>query len=1041
MRHLTLLEQILASTSPGPFFKPDAIHPPAPSRPRVRVIAFYVPRLHPFPENSTSWGFTEWMNVAKALPRFVGHVQPRLPIVGFYDPQNLDVIREQAKLARRYGVGGFCFHYYWCNGHRPLETPLNLLLADPSIALPFCINWTNGNWTRRLDGLESDLGQSYSPQDDTNFARGLVPIVRDPRYIRVNGRPLIVICSPTLLPEPVATMRRWRAEFARAGVGNPYIAMIQSFDALDPRLYGVDAATELPPHKLAVTPRINNELSILDPNFEGHVIDYGEVARHAMSLPAPPFKLFRGVSPGWDNEARRPGRGFTLANSTPVIYGDWLAAACASAVAENENPDERIVFVNAWNEWAEGAYLEPDSHFGYAYLAETARALSSLDEITPRRTADGDLRIALVSHNAYRYGAQLNALAITRSLAIDLKVSLNVLLGGPGELTPEFEALAPTEIVPGNFTDQGAWTDAARRLAASGVTAVICNTLVSARAIGPLRQAGLRIVQLVHELPTLIQQYGLTVAARDAAAHAAVIVFPCSYVRDRFIEIAGPIRNRTLLRHQGIYLRGISPTERRSQRAATRRALGIGDDRRVVLGVGSGDMRKGLDLWPNLARKVLNTCPDAVLLWVGHVEPSVRPWLEHDLRTAGIEDRLLLPGEFENMAGIYAAADVYALTSREDPFPSAVLEAMASGLPIVVFENSGGIVELVRNAGGISVPYLDVEAMARELASLLCDSAAASEIGASMARSIGSKFDFAHYCADVLALAVPPELSVSVVVPNYNYGRYLRQRLESIWAQRVTIRQIILLDDASTDDSEAVMVALARESPLPIRIVRNEVNSGSVSRQWARGVSLAECDLVWIAEADDFADPDFLKEVLPTFEDPEVVLSYTESRIVNAEGEVTSPNYLHYVADISATRWTSDFRAPGPVEVATALAIKNTIPNASAVVFRRDALSFVLHNYLDEMASYRNAADWLCYIRLLSRGGKLAFTAHALNNHRRHISGVTVSAADQRHLDEITAMQDLAASLVPVQAETRASARQYRIDVANYFRFLSAETV
>jgi hypothetical protein len=393
------------------------------------------------------------------------------------------------------------------------------------------------------------------------------------------------------------------------------------------------------------------------------------------------------------------------------------------------------------------------------------------------------------------------------------------------------------------------------------------------------------------------------------------------------------------------------------------------------------------------------------------------------------------------MAGIYAAADVYALTSREDPFPSAVLEAMASGLPIVVFENSGGIVELVRNAGGISVPYLDVEAMARELASLLCDSAAASEIGASMARSIGSKFDFAHYCADVLALAVPPELSVSVVVPNYNYGRYLRQRLESIWAQRVTIRQIILLDDASTDDSEAVMVALARESPLPIRIVRNEVNSGSVSRQWARGVSLAECDLVWIAEADDFADPDFLKEVLPTFEDPEVVLSYTESRIVNAEGEVTSPNYLHYVADISATRWTSDFRAPGPVEVATALAIKNTIPNASAVVFRRDALSFVLHNYLDEMASYRNAADWLCYIRLLSRGGKLAFTAHALNNHRRHISGVTVSAADQRHLDEITAMQDLAASLVPVQAETRASARQYRIDVANYFRFLSAETV
>ena len=210
----------------------------------------------------------------------------------------------------------------------------------------------------------------------------------------------------------------------------------------------------------------------------------------------------------------------------------------------------------------------------------------------------------------------------------------------------------------------------------------------------------------------------------------------------------------------------------------------------------------------------------------------------------------------DDLSGVYVAADAFVLTSREDPFPSVVVEAMASGLPTVVFQDSGGIVDLVSDAGGVTVPYLDVDAMAGALGRILQDPVAAAAMGVTLAARIAADFDYRDYGADLIALARGG--SVSVVVPNFNYGRHLRQRMESIWRQTIPIGELIILDDGSTDDSAAVIAELMRESPIPVSLVSNDVNSGSVSRQWARGVAAARGALVWIAEADDFADPDFL---------------------------------------------------------------------------------------------------------------------------------------------------------------------------------------
>jgi lipopolysaccharide biosynthesis protein len=376
-----LLNQIKANISPSDGYVAEGDASPALPHPLVRLIAYYLPQFHPIAENDAWWGkgFTDWTNVTKALPRFEGHYQPRLPgEFGFYDLRLPDILRRQAKLARRYGIEGFCFHYYWFGGKRLLETPLNMLLSQPDIDLPFCVNWANENWSRRWDGKDQEvlIAQQHSPEDDIAFAKSLEPLFRDPRYIKIDGRPLMMVYRPDILPDATSTVKRWRAHFVEAGLGNPYIVMAQTTDD-DPRHYGMDAAAGFPPHRCGSEgDRINRSLKVLDPQYLGRVKDYSVMAAASLSNRPQEFKLFPGVCPNWDNEARRPNRGRCFHGSSPEKYGGWLAGACSNAL--HMERDERIVFINAWNEWAEGAYLEPDRHFGYAYLAKTASVLNHL---------------------------------------------------------------------------------------------------------------------------------------------------------------------------------------------------------------------------------------------------------------------------------------------------------------------------------------------------------------------------------------------------------------------------------------------------------------------------------------------------------------------------------------------------------------------------------------------------------------------------------------------------------------------------------------
>jgi len=347
----------------------------------VRTIAFHLPQFHANPDNDRWWGagFTEWTNVTRALPNYRGHYQPHLPAdLGFYDLANPETLKRQAELAGRYGVSGFCHYFYWFSGgRRVLEKPLEPLLDSQEGDFPFCLCWANENWTRTWDGQERDvlLAQTYETGDAQALIADMAPYLARPNYIRVNGKPLVLIYRPGLLPDAPAWAKAWRDHCRKAGLGEIYLAFVESFEnawaKTDPRSLGFDASVEFPPSGAGAL--IHPPGPLYNARFEGRVNDYRTLVRRYLEQEPPAHTRFRGVMPSWDNTARRQDGGWVYQHATPGAFQAWLEATFEETRRQNFG-DERIVFVNAWNEWAEGAHLEPDQRFGHGWLEAVRNA-------------------------------------------------------------------------------------------------------------------------------------------------------------------------------------------------------------------------------------------------------------------------------------------------------------------------------------------------------------------------------------------------------------------------------------------------------------------------------------------------------------------------------------------------------------------------------------------------------------------------------------------------------------------------------------------
>jgi lipopolysaccharide biosynthesis protein len=375
-------------------------HPGAP-----RCIAYYLPQFHPVPENDEWWGkgFTEWTNTAKAKPLFRGHYQPHVPAdLGFYDLRSPETREDQAQLAREYGVEAFCYYHYWFgNGRRLLERPFNEVLESGKPDLPFCLCWANETWTGVWHGVPNKIliEQTYpGVRDFEAHFQTLLPAFRDDRYLKVDGQPVFAVYNPLDIPDPKAFTNLWRSLARRAGLegihfvgveNEPWVPSDSGFDAATPHIVHLARATDGPGWASSLKYHFRKTLKRppLLFSYEKAIRSFG-LKENAKE------NVYPCVIPNWDNTARSGMRGLILHGSTPELFRSHLRQIFHQIAGKP--PQQRLVFIKSWNEWAEGNHLEPDLKFGRSYLEvlkdEIARAASV--SATPEESEAFQLRRA-----------------------------------------------------------------------------------------------------------------------------------------------------------------------------------------------------------------------------------------------------------------------------------------------------------------------------------------------------------------------------------------------------------------------------------------------------------------------------------------------------------------------------------------------------------------------------------------------------------------------------------------------------------------------
>ena len=348
----------------------------------VKAIAFYLPQFYTFELNDKHWGrgFTEWTNVTKAIPHFIGHRQPQLPIdVGFYNLEHDDVMYRQIELAKMYGIYGFCFHYYWFSGERMMEKPVYNWLNNKDLNFPFCLHWANENWTKTWDGGNNELifESKLKEGDDEKFFYDILPFFKDKRYIKAGNKPVFIVYRPQIYTKErfqkfMTIMRNLAKE---NGFEDIFFCCTNCNNFDKQKEWGFDALIEFPPHCIG---RLMNKVLLTksDKNFNCDVFDMEDFIQNKKYFyPKNSPDIIRGIFPSWDNTARCAySNGGVYYGETPQLYKQWLADII-NWTKQNRHKDSQFVFINAWNEWAEGAHLEPDNYYGYAYLQATKETI------------------------------------------------------------------------------------------------------------------------------------------------------------------------------------------------------------------------------------------------------------------------------------------------------------------------------------------------------------------------------------------------------------------------------------------------------------------------------------------------------------------------------------------------------------------------------------------------------------------------------------------------------------------------------------------
>ena len=617
-------------------------------------------------------------------------------------------------------------------------------------------------------------------------------------------------------------------------------------------------------------------------------------------------------------------------------------------------------------------------------------SLVPTEAASSRRDAAGksdEPYVLVISHDAALAGAQVLLLSLLRQWKKRHPFAVRIICVGAGELRKEFEKCFPT-LVLADFAAKAEQDYALAEFLRGSPRVIYSSTVVNGPLLAQLRPLGAKIVTHTHELQKSIERWAPGEIMAATLKHSDFFLAASPKIAENLSISHGVLKDNLHVVYAFIepWVEEQEPTA--AAKAAMQEELGIGVEDVVVFGCGTTDWRKGPDLFVEIARSACARDSRLKFLWIGG-DPA--PFMEK-VRSAGLEGRVFFVGHRKEARRYYYAGHIFLLSSREDPCPLVALEAANAGLPIVCFADAGDIPGFVGEECGVVVPYEDVPAAARAVLRLAGDAELRRNQGAEGRRRVVERHssDSAALQIEALFDRLAPELQpastraksreeeplVSVIVPNYNHEKYLPERLRSITGQTYENMEIILLDDASTDNSRAILQKFASNENRA-RFVPNKQNSGSTFKQWRKGLSEARGKYVWFAESDDTAEPAFLETLVGKLEaNPGLSLAYCQLQMVSPNGEKLGTPEQPWLSEIDPLRWNTDFVNDGIDEIRRSLLVKNTILNASSVVFR-NAEGFA--DLVDD--SMRFCADWLFWVRLLQRGG-VAYVAKPLSRWR-----------------------------------------------------------
>ncbi len=356
---------------------------------KARIFAFYLPQFHPIPENNEWWGqgFTEWTNVAKAKPLFKSHYQPRVPsTLSFYDLRLAETREAQAELAKNHGVEGFVYWHYWFAGKRLLERPFNEVLSAKKPNFPFCLAWANESWTGIWHGNPGKILIEQTYPGVTDYEQhfyALLEAFSDERYLKIEGKSIFYIYKPFDIPDVKVFIEKWNELAKRNNISEFYfIARVNSeeeirksfelgYNAVQTNWLGF-AMNKISYSKhfaIRALRKLTNNRYSLD------VWDYGKLGPFLTHKIDQKTHHHPTILTGWDNSPRSGTNGRILVNYTPDEFEKHLQRILE--ISKKKNPENNIIFLRSWNEWAEGNYIEPDLKFGHQFLEKLKQNVMS----------------------------------------------------------------------------------------------------------------------------------------------------------------------------------------------------------------------------------------------------------------------------------------------------------------------------------------------------------------------------------------------------------------------------------------------------------------------------------------------------------------------------------------------------------------------------------------------------------------------------------------------------------------------------------------